>query len=275
MRKILCIYALLTVFLKANASIVDTVYVYSNAMHKKIPCVVIKPSESTDTKTKFPVVYLLHGYSGNFRNWVKEFPGVKESVDLYKMMVVCPDGGFGSWYFDSPIDSNFKYETFVSSELITFIDAHYPTIADRAHRGISGLSMGGHGAFYLALKHKNTFGAVNSMSGGVDFRAFPDNWEIKKRIGSKETNPENWEKYTVINMIDSLKNGELKIAFDCGVSDFFIEGNRAFNAKMNALKIDHDYTERPGAHNRAYWANAVYYHLLFFHLFFNEGLKTK
>jgi len=275
MKKWILLFSFIWVIVFVNAAIVDTVMVYSNAMKKYIPCVVVKPNEATENGKQYSVVYLLHGYSGNYRNWVKDFPGVKESVDLYKMIIVCPDGGYGSWYFDSPIDSSFRYETFVADELITYVDFHYPTIADKAHRGISGLSMGGHGAFYLALKHKNLFGAVNSMSGGVDFRAFPDNWEIKKRIGTKKSNPENWEKYTVINMLDSLKNGELKIAFDCGVGDFFLEGNRAFNAKMTALKIDHDYTERPGEHKRAYWANAVYYHLLFFQLFFNEGLKSK
>jgi len=250
---------------------VDSIQVYSAAMHKNIPCVVIVPEkQKKKTKDRFPVVYLLHGYSGSYNSWVKGFASVKDDADRYQMIIVCPDGAFGSWYFDSPLDSSFRYETFVAAELIAYIDQQYKTIPDKAHRGISGLSMGGHGAFYLSLKHKDIFGAVNSMSGGLDFRVFPDNWDIKKRLGTKELYPDNWEKNTVINMIDSLKKGELKIAFDCGVDDFFIPGNRAFNNKLISLGIPHDYTERPGGHTSEYWSNAIYYHLLFFHLFFNE-----
>lgn len=250
------------------AARVDTVWVQSNAMNKQVPCVVIVPEAKTESTTSFPVVYLLHGYSGNYRSWVVDFPSVIEDADRYGILIVCPDGGYSSWYFDSPLDSAYKYETFVSRELVNYVDTHYNTIADRAHRGISGLSMGGHGAFYLAFKHKDIYGAVNSMSGGVDFRAFPNNWDISKRIGAKAAYPGNWENYTVINLVHLIKKGDLKIAFDCGVKDFFIEGNRAFHKTLHEAGIDHDYTERPGVHNGVYWANSVRYHLLFFHLFF-------
>lgn len=249
------------------ASKVDSVQVYSDAMHKNIPCVVITPDKVKGGAKQFPVVYLLHGYSGNQRSWLG-FPSVKEDADRYQMIIVCPDGGFSSWYFDSPIDSSFRYETFVAKELIRFIDKQYPTIADRAHRGISGLSMGGHGAFYLSLRHKDVFGAVGSMSGGVDIRPFPNNWDIKKRLGTLADAPENWERHTVVNLLDSLKNKELKIAFDCGVGDFFIQVNRDLNKRLLEKKIDHDYTERPGGHTGAYWRNSIIYHLLFFHNFF-------
>ena len=59
------------------------------------------------------------------------------------------------------------------------------------------------------------------MSGGVDIRPFPKNWEIAKRLGTIEQYPQNWEKNTVINLVDLLKGGNLKIIFDCGVDDFF------------------------------------------------------
>jgi S-formylglutathione hydrolase FrmB len=238
-------------------------------MHKNIPVVVVMPEQQKKSKEKFPVVYLLHGYSGNARSWVA-FPSVITDADKYGVIVVCPDGGFSSWYLDSPLDSSFRYETFVAKELITYVDQNYPTIADRAHRGISGLSMGGHGAFYLALKHKDIFGAVGSTSGGVDIRPFPNNWDIKKRLGEKASYPKNWEDNTVINLVDSLHNKELKIYFDCGVADFFITVNRDLNKKLLEMKIDHDYTERPGGHTGAYWRNSIFYHMLFFHNFFTD-----
>src|SRR5690554_4683438 len=91
------------------SSTVDTVEVYSASMNKKIKTVVIRPENSKD-KT-IPTLYLLHGYSGNYSNWVERVPYIKTLVDRYNYMVVCPDGGFGSWYWDTTPD--FQYETFV------------------------------------------------------------------------------------------------------------------------------------------------------------------
>src|SRR5690242_14429958 len=145
-----------------------------------------------------------------------------------------------------------KYETDIAIEIPKYIDAHYRTIADRKARAITGLSMGGHGALYLAIKHKDIFGAAGSMSGGVDFRPFPNNWDIVKDLGDYEHNKEVWDKNVVVNLVDSLHNNELALIFDCGVSDFFIDVNRALHKKLLDVKIDHDYVERPGVHSWEY-----------------------
>lgn len=249
---------------------VDTVQVFSASMHKNVPCVVIRPDAYRHKRQHFPVVYLLHGYSGNYRDWITKVPVLKQYVDRYQLIIVCPDGAYGSWYLDSPVDSSFRYETFTAKELVSYVDTHYHTIPDRMHRAITGLSMGGHGAMFLALRHKDEYGAVGSMSGGVDIRPFPNNWDIKKRLGDIETHRDNWEKYTVINLADSLKDGELKIAFECGTKDFFLKVNRNLHKKLLDMGIAHDYTERPGVHNWAYWSNAIPYQLLFFHRFFEK-----
>jgi S-formylglutathione hydrolase FrmB len=164
-----------------------------------------------------------------------------------------------------------KYETNVALEIPAYIDAHYRTIALRNARAITGLSMGGHGALYLAIKHKDIFGAAGSMSGGIDFRPFPDNWGIKKYLGDYNTHKENWDRNVVVNLVDSLQNGELKIIFDCGVNDFFIQVNRNLHQKLLDKKIDHDYTERPGEHNWNYWNNSIKYQMLFFRQFFIDN----
>ena len=65
-----------------------------------------------------------------------------------------------------------KYETYISKELISTIDKQYNTLAKNTSRAITGLSMGGHGAFYLAFRHPDIWGAAGSMSGGVDIRPF-------------------------------------------------------------------------------------------------------
>jgi S-formylglutathione hydrolase FrmB len=242
-------------------------------MKKNIKTCVILPDNYKKSDKKFPVVYLLHGYSGNYASWAKDFKELKKQVDLYNFIVIGVDGNYSSWYFDSPIDPSFKYETYVTSELVSYIDKNYKTISTRDGRAISGLSMGGHGALYLSIKHQDIFGAAGSMSGGVDFRPFPDNWDIKKRLGSINEFPENWNKNTVVNMLDVLPNNSLKLIIDCGVDDFFMKVNRDLHAKMLDKKINHDYIERPGEHNLAYWENALKFQLLFFSNFFNEKAK--
>ena len=88
-----------------------------------------------------------------------------------------------SWYFDSPVLKDFQYESFYTKTLVPYIDAHYRTVASRQGRAITGLSMGGHGALFLAMRHTDLFGACGSMSGGVDIRPFPLNWNIPDVLG--------------------------------------------------------------------------------------------
>ena len=93
-----------------------------------------------------------------------------------------------SWYWDSPKNPAYRYETFVSSELVKYIDRNYKTIADRKGRAITGLSMGGHGAMWLGIRHKDVFGAAGSTSGCVDIRPFPKNWSMNKQLGELASN---------------------------------------------------------------------------------------
>jgi S-formylglutathione hydrolase FrmB len=253
-----------------KAAKVDTVETYSDAMHKKIKAIVITPDEYEQGK-EYPVVYLLHGAGGNYKQFFSINPGIAKWADYYHLMVVCADGGNTSWYFDSPVDPAFKYETYITKELVGYIDKNYKTIKARTGRAISGLSMGGHGAFYLAIRHQDVFGAVGSMSGGVDIRPFPKNWDMAKRLGTYAEHPENWEKNTVTNMLYLLTDNALAITFDCGTSDFFFKVNEELHEKMLERNISHDFTARPGAHTSQYWANSVMYHLLFFNNYFKKN----
>ena len=266
------IIALLFLGLRSTAATVDTALTYSAAMHKNIKAVVIKPNDYSADK-KFPTVYLLHGAGGKYSDWVTNVPDkqtVQKLADLYHIIVVCPDGNTSSWYFDSPVDPTYKYETYVSSELVNYIDSHYSTIKDRSKRAITGLSMGGHGALYLAFRHQDVFGACGSMSGGVDLRPFPENWDIAKRLGPYNKYPERWEANSVINLTYLLKPDSLAITFDCGSSDFFYQVNKNLHKALLELNIPHDFTVRPGAHTWQYWGNSINYQMLFFSRFFNK-----
>ncbi|HMU46891.1 MAG TPA: alpha/beta hydrolase family protein [Chitinophagaceae bacterium] len=257
----------------SSAANVDTISIYSDAMHKAYKCVVIKPAGYKKSKVEYPVVYLLHGYSGWYANWIIRVPDLKEQADKLQIMIVCPDGGFSSWYIDSPLDSAIRFETYVGLEIPAYIDAHYKTIKDRKARAITGLSMGGHGGLFLGFRHSDIFGACGSMSGGVDMRPFPKNWDISKRIGDSAFYADNWKNYSVINIVENKPKDSLAIIIDCGTEDFFYTVNKNLHQKLLQLKIPHDYIERPGQHNWDYWRNAVQYQLLFFKNYFEKMQK--
>ena len=276
MKKIIfCISVLILIDLSANAASVDTVNIYSDAMHKDIKCVVIKPDSYKNKKNVYPVVYLLHGYDGWYSNWIIRVPQLKDHADAFQMIIVCPDGHKSSWYVDSPIDSTMKYETYIAKEVPDYIDKHYHTIKDRSGRAITGLSMGGHGGLFLGFRHADLFGACGSMSGLVDLDATRNKYELIKRIGDTIINADNWKKFSVIHVIENYPKDSLAIIFDCGNDDPFATINRQLHQKMLSLKIPHDYIERPGTHNWVYWANSVKYQLLFFRNYFDKSKIAK
>ena len=270
MKRIFVFLSVIWICASADAAIVDTISVYSKSMQKNIPVVVIRPDNHASSG-EMPVVYLLHGYSGNHLDWITKAKGFEKAADQHSLIIVCPDGGFNSWYWDSPVDTKSLYETFVSDELIKSIDAKYATIKDRTGRAITGLSMGGHGALYLAIRHQDVFGAGGSMSGGVDIRPFPNNWDMAKKLGTYAEQPERWEKYTVINILNLLTPNSLAIIVDCGTEDFFFNVNENLHQQLIYRNIPHDFIIRPGAHNWSYWTNAVKYQLLFMKNYFDNA----
>lgn len=255
-----------------RAAHVDTLEIYSVSMHKPVRCLLILPDQYNVYGRPYPVLYILHGWSGHYASWLTEAPQLREQADQYQMIIVCPDGGYDSWYIDSPVDSTVRYDSHVSKELTTFIDYYFHTIQDRRGRAITGMSMGGHGALSLALRHPDLYGAAGSLCGGLDLRPFKKNdWDLQGVLGSPITQWKNWEQYSVMNIAERLKGIDLPLLIDCGTGDFFLEVNRNFHKKLQELNIPHDYNERPGEHNRDYWGTAINDQVVFFNKFFNKN----
>jgi S-formylglutathione hydrolase FrmB len=269
----LLVFAMSAIFNSVMAGRVDTTEIFSVSMRKNIRCVIITPNNYSFQGERYPVLYLLHGWSGNYAGWMTDAPQIVEHADTYQMIIVCPDGGYDSWYLDSPVDSSVRYETHIVQEVTGYVDYYYHTRRDRAGRAIAGLSMGGHGALSLAVRHQGIFGAAGSMCGGVDLRPFKKNdWDLKGVLGNPGGDAwKNWENFSVINLIDQYKIEALPLIIDCGYDDFFLEVNRALHEKLLKADIPHEYTERPGEHNRDYWGNAVDFQILFFDKFFRGG----
>lgn len=259
---------LFTGFLCKGAS-VDTLLTYSASMKKNIKATVILPKQYRN-KADFPVLYLLHGAGGGYKDWISKVPEIKDYADQYGILIVCPDGNQSSWYFDSPVDSTYRYETYVSRELVGIIDQKYKTNKSKSARAITGLSMGGHGALYLGIRNQDVFGAIGSMSGGVDVKQFPTGWDLPKRLGTYNEFPQNWKANSVIDLVYLIKAKSLAIIIDCGTEDFFYGVNENLHAELLRQKIPHDYTTRPGGHSWDYWANSIKYHMLFFSDYFKQ-----
>lgn len=267
---IINLFALTTV---ARAGHLDTLEISSPSMQKVIRCLVITPDNYTVSEKTYPVLYLLHGWSGNYAGWLTDAPQLRQHADTYQMILVCPDGGYDSWYLDSPVDSTMRYETHISKEVVDRIDVDYRTIRSPAGRAIAGLSMGGHGALLLAIKHPDVFGAAGSMAGGLDFRPFKKNdWDLKRVLGNPKDFWNNWEENSVVNLLHRLKGQKTPLIIDCGIGDFFLETNRNVHCCLLKMNYPHDYTERPGEHNQEYWGHAVDFQILFFDQFFKHEL---
>jgi S-formylglutathione hydrolase FrmB len=232
-------------------------------MHSSRNATIVLPATYTSSNNRFPVVYLLHGFSGDYTTWPRLCP-LGTYADRYQMIFVCPDGGYDSWYLDSPVKKGSLFETYIAIEVVDFIDAHYRTWALRQGRALIGHSMGGHGALTLLARHPDRFCGSGSIDAIMELSQFPDQWNIARVLGPFPGNEYVWHNASAISMIDKLKPVHPALIIDCGTSDFALDGNRKVHAALIAGDIDHDYYERPGIHTPDYPKKTVESHLLYF-----------
>ena len=169
------------------------------------------------------------------------------------VIMVLVDARGNSWYFDSPENASLRMETYVTQELLPYIDSAYHTHPMAQGRAIMGLSMGGHGALFLALRHQELFGWAGSMAGGVDFSPFTNHWDIPSLLGPFTKNKKRWMEYTVNYHALTLDSVEVQLMIDCGEDDFFLEGNNALHDILAERGIEHRYNIYPGGHSASYW----------------------
>ena len=247
---------------------VQTLDIPSAAMKKSYRANIVLPDGYAKSEAKFPVLYLLHGAWGHFDDWLNKTPDkmlVQNLADAHNLIIVMPAGETFSFYLDSPIKPDSQFETYIAQEVIAKIDDTFRTVRDKKGRVISGLSMGGHGALYLATRHPDLFCAAGSMSGAVDVTKLTlFDAQFKQILGDRNATPDLYAANAVVNMVDKMKTNALTLIFDCGVDDFLIELNRDLHRRLVEAKVPHDYTERPGAHTWEYWENSLPYHVLFF-----------
>ncbi|MDG1277147.1 MAG: alpha/beta hydrolase family protein [Algoriphagus sp.] len=280
MRKLLLLLFFIPSLNFAQAK-VDTIQVYSPSMKKSLKVAVTFPTSYQQGEKRYPTLYLLHGGTGSFSDWLTKVtePGlVNRMAEEYDMIIVNPGVGPTSYYFDSPLLDSVQYETYITAELIPEIDKKYRTLDQKESRAITGLSMGGHGAITLSAKHPELFAVAGSMSGvmNIDTRM----WEVGDALKNMRTENQKqmlgdidyefpFSTYTAVGLVDQIKANGIPLIIDCGTEDFLISTNRQMHQLLLANKTPHEYTERPGAHTWQYWTDALPVHMHFI----NKHLK--
>ena len=155
--------------------------------------VYLPPSYDRDPARRYPVVYLLHGATSDPREWLDgSYEGLNLAAALderaseaqYIVAMPLADNSFGgSFYVNSPAFG--RWEDFVATELVRFLDTHFRTLPERSSRVLAGQSMGGFGALYLAGRHADTFAHVYAMSPCClgflgDLAADGDRWQAEQ-----------------------------------------------------------------------------------------------
>jgi len=148
---------------------VKTVEFASESVGRKMKYNIVLPAKYEQTTDRYPVLYLLHGFSSNYTAWARL--GVPDYARSYDLIIVMPDVG-NSWYVNwakSEGDQKNNWEDFIVKDLIGHVDSTYRTVAKREGRAINGLSMGGFGGLMLGLKHPDLFCSIGSHSGAIGY----------------------------------------------------------------------------------------------------------
>jgi len=233
--------------------------------------VLLPPSYGQEASRRYPVLYFLHDGFGNVRTL--ESSGVAAKIhaamaggSLPEFLLVAP-GAPGSWFSDS-YDGLHRYEEFLTGDLIAEIEKRYRVLAEKKSRGITGISMGGYGAFKLALKHPDLYGAVSSLSGALIPIEWDDlaryngfaRWTLKRVFGSRRD-----DNALAANDIWVILGGvhfqapPFAAHLRAGTEDVY--GLNGVAAQFGLFLTEHGVPAsvvlEPGGHDWTYWRRAV------------------
>ena len=218
------------------------------------------------TGERYPVLFLLHGAFGSYRDWKAH--AEKQICDLaakYEIIIITPEGGSLGWYADSRFLKNNRIESFFIEELIPDVEQNLPV---NGLLSIAGLSMGGHGAFELCLRHPGQFVSVSSMSGILDITRHKNQWGLAKVFGPYGGNAPVWNRHSVLKLLEESKNREyircLPMLITVSTGDpYSLDDNRIVHRELEKLQIPHHYDEAPGEHDWTYWVSQLPRHVAF------------
>ena len=217
---------------------------------------------------QYPVVYLLHGLYGTYKDWATT-GHMKDVVDeltasgeIVPMVIIMPNAGdpdiHNNWngYFNMP---GHPYEDFFFQELVPTVEFRYKIYGDKAHRAVMGLSMGGGGSAVYAQRHPDLFSSCYAMSGWLDNpEPNADMPKDKFYLVSKAVH-----EHSTLAFIDQADDATLeklrtvKWFFDCGDDDGLMDLSVALFQKMRARGVRSELRIRDGWHGWEYWHTAL------------------
>lgn len=219
---------------------------------------VLLPADYSQSVKSYPVLFLLHGWHGDYTNWTT-LTNLNAYADALKIIVVMPDGE-DSWYVDSATRAQAKFESYILHDLADEVDAHWRTIRAPHRRAIAGLSMGGYGALKFALKHPEAFAFAGSISGAFNAPSAElanSRADLKPSLEqafgatASATRAAN-DVYALAAQAPAASTPYLYL--DCGSGDTtFLAPNRRMAATLSERGITYEYHEGPGVHNWQFW----------------------
>lgn len=241
---------------------VDSFYMPSLGRTKKLS--VLLPGKY-DAAIQYPVLYLLHGYSGGRDDWWTKTK-LREYVRDIPLIVVMPDGE-NSWYANSAMEPSERFEDYIVNDLPQYIHKLYSI--DTTRQAIAGLSMGGYGAMMLGLRHPSKYEFVGSLSGAITFpRGMNDTTRaaerslfpsLRRAFGEKPNNSRNAHDVFVLyrqTSKDSLPYVYMAIGIQDGYRSF-LPAHRAFTDLLRTYGAAYEYHETQGGHNWQFWDREI------------------
>ena len=212
---------------------------------------------------KFQVLYLLHGAYGDHTDWFR-LTSIEKYATIHKLAVVMPAAA-NSFYQD--METGSAYLTFLTKELPEFVEKMFPISREREDHFVAGLSMGGYGAWKLALTIPEYFSAAASLSGALDLKEIYAQTKEETLSGPFRWNeifadPEKIEgsDADLLCLIEKVRAQGLpvpRLYQTVGTEDFIYPANRTMKEHMEKLaekwKLDYTYAEHPGIHDWDFW----------------------
>lgn len=266
-RTILLLTALLWLAPAAAQSRIELFTVQSRLLGCAKSCSVYLPDGYDASGEAYPVLYLLHGASGDHTDWPVK-GNLRQIADeavaagtARRMIVVMPDasgpGGEAAnftGYFDMP---GWCYERFFFEELLPAVERHYRIRGDKRHRAIGGLSMGGGGAATYALRHPESFGSACPLSACL--AELP----ATLRDGLSAEYLQSVADNGAVKLLGELADDRIaplrtvRWRIECGDDDFLWEGNIGLYELMRRRGIPLEFRMRDGGHTWRYWQTAL------------------
>ena len=235
---------------------------FFTSMHVLLPQRTLADAKGKRTPW-YRTLYLLHGRSDDHTTWQRQ-TSIERYVESLNLAVVLP-AVHRSFYNDMAHGGN--YWQFISEEVPALVRDIFPLSSKRKDNYVAGLSMGGYGAFKLALTYPDRYAAAASLSGGLDIAESvradnPRNdkyrlEEFRNIFGDLSRVPNS--KHDLIALAKKVVKGSVKprLYQCCGTEDFLYEENLHFRDVVRKLSMDLTYEEGPGEHNWAYWDKMI------------------